>query len=206
MDGDYAKRKNKLQCDEIIVKAITNGHGIRLLKQQPWETLVSFIISTNNNIPRIKKIIELLCENFGDKLIHSNKIYYSFPTAETLAELNVTDLAVIRCGYRDKFIIDAAKKVASGEINLQKISNMSLEQGRSELKKVTGVGDKVAECVLLFAYQKYDAFPKDVWVKRVFDRLYSVDEEDIDSFVRDKFGDLCGLAQQYLFYYGRQLL
>ncbi|MCK9478418.1 MAG: 8-oxoguanine DNA glycosylase [Firmicutes bacterium] len=206
IEKDYSEMKKRLQCDEVMAKAISAGYGIRLLKQQPWETLVSFIISANNNIPRIKKIIELLCQTFGNEIMKDGVKYHTFPSAEALANVDGDALSAIRCGYRDKYIIDAAKKVATGEVCLDDIYSLPADEGREILKKIKGVGDKVADCILLFAYQKYDVFPKDVWIKKVLHKLYFVAEKDIDLFVRQKFGKLCGLAQQYLFYYGRQTL
>lgn len=200
---DYGRIKNTLNKDEIIKAAIKFGGGIRLLKQEPWETLVSFIISANNNIPRIKKIINALCETYGDEIVYNGKSYYSFPSPEKLAGLTREDLAPIKSGFRDKYIIDAAQKVASGAIDLNSVYNMGSDEGRYTLKQVKGVGDKVSDCVLLFAYQKFDVFPKDVWIKRVLNDLYNISENDIDTFVHEKFSDLGGFAQQYLFYYGR---
>lgn len=203
LERNYGKVKNAINKDRIIKQAILQGSGIRILRQQPWETLVSFIISANNNIPRIKKIIESLCRSFGEKLEFEGKIYYDFPAAEVLSGLAPCDLFEARCGFRDKYIIDAARKVASGEIDLQSIYNMSAEEGRQALKRINGVGDKVADCVLLFAYQKFEVFPKDVWIKRIINDLYGVDEKGIDEFVVRKFGKYGGFAQQYLFYYAR---
>ncbi|MDD3765563.1 MAG: DNA glycosylase [Eubacteriales bacterium] len=200
---DYGKIKNSINKDEIIKAAIQLGGGIRLLKQEPWETLVSFIISANNNIPRIKKIINTLCQSYGEKIWHKGEKYYTFPSPEKLAVLTREDLAPIKSGFRDKYIIDAAQKIASGRIDLSSIYNMGSDEGRHVLKQIKGVGDKVADCVLLFAYQKFDVFPKDVWIKRIITNLYNISEKDIDAFVEKKFSSLGGFAQQYLFYFGR---
>lgn len=200
---DYSKIKLSFNDDEILKKAFKYGYGIRLLKQDPWETTVSFIISANNNIPRIKKIIELLCANFGEKIKDE---HYTFPSAEKLADLTAEDLGVIKSGFRAKYIIDAAKIVASGEIDLNSIYALPSNEGRTMLKKIKGVGDKVADCILLFAYAKYDVFPKDVWIKRILEVLYNVTPTDFEKFAYDKFGDLAGFAQQYLFFYGRDFL
>lgn len=200
---DYGTVKSAIGSDDIIKNAISIGSGIRLLKQNPWETLVSFIISANNNIPRIKKIIELMCTNFGNELTCNGKSYFTFPTAKVISTLDVCDLSPIRCGFRDKYIIDAAKKVVSGELDLGKIFSMNADDGRHYLKQIKGVGDKVADCVLLFAFQKFSVFPKDVWIKKILNNLYSIGEKDIDVFVSKKFGDYGGFAQQYLFYYAR---
>jgi len=201
---DYCKLKKELSLlDDVLKKAIPSGYGIRLLKQNPWEALVSFIISANNNIPRIKKIIENLCSNFGNEIVHNNNVYYTFPDAETLSKLSVEQLDVIKSGFRAKYILDAAKKVEDGTVNLETVYDMNTYDAREYLKQIKGVGNKVADCVLLFAYQKYDVFPKDVWIKKVLNDLYGIDEKNFDYFVNEHFGKLAGFAQQYLFYYMR---
>lgn len=200
---DYGELKNIFFKDEILNVAMNYGYGIRLLKQQPFETVISFIISANNNIPRIKKIIEALCENFGEKICDG---YYKFPTPEVLSKLTVEDLSVIKSGFRAKYIIDASKKIASGEIDLNEIFTMNSTDGREYLKQIKGIGDKVADCILLFAYQKFDVFPKDVWIKKILHSLYNVEAKDFDLFIKDKFGAFGGFAQQYLFYYGREFI
>lgn len=201
LNRDYTPLKNTLRHDAILQAAIEYGYGIRLLKQQPWEALVSFIISANNNIPRIKKIIEALCRNFGSPLQDG---YYSFPSASVLSKLTLEDLAVIKSGYRAGYILDAAKKVQCGDLDLEAVYAMHPDQARAYLKQVKGVGDKVADCILLFAYQKFAVFPKDVWIKRTLHRLYGLEERDFDTAVAEKFGALGGFAQQYLFYYERE--
>ena len=204
LDRDYGKIKNKLSAmDNVLPKAIPCGFGIRLLKQNPWEALISFIISANNNIPRIKKIVESLCLNFGKKLEYNNKTYYSFPDADVIKKLSLSQLDVIKSGFRAKYIIDAAQKVEGGIVDLDSVYGMDTHEAREYLKQIKGVGDKVADCVLLFAYQKYDVFPKDVWIKKVLNDLYGIDEKKFESFVSEHFGDLAGFAQQYLFYYMR---
>ena len=203
LNRDYTEIKNSFGSDEILKKACEFGSGIRILKQDPWETMISFIISANNNIPRIKKIIELLCTNFGEKL---DDVHYKFPGAETLAGLTDEDLAVIRSGFRAKYIIDAARKTAEGKLDLSKLYSLPSAEARAVLKGVKGIGDKVADCILLFAYGKYDVFPKDVWIKRILNNLYHVENADFDSFVTEKFGGFGGFAQQYLFFYGREFI
>ncbi len=199
--SDYNKIEESLSGDELLKKAIEKGRGIRIVKQEPWETIVSFIISANNNIPRIKKIIEKLCERFGNKIEFDREVFYGFPDPETLAVLSPEDLAEIKCGFRDKYIIDAAKKVASGEINLEKIHLMTDEDAKKELMKIKGVGPKVADCILLFAYQRHKIFPLDVWTKRILKEQYNVEEKEAEGFIKEKFGNYAGFAQQYLYNY-----
>jgi len=201
IDRDYQNIIYELSNDEIMKNAISKGSGIRILKQDPWEAVVSFIISQNNNILRIKKIIGLLCENFGDKLEFDGCEYYSFPTAK---QIYGKDLSVIKAGFRDKYIQSAAAMCVEGKIDFDSVYSMDYETALEYLKQIKGVGNKVADCVLLFAYQKFDAFPKDVWIKRTVSQLYSVPEEEIEAFAKKKFKGNCGFAQQYLFYSARQ--
>lgn len=178
--------------DEHLIRAINDFDGIRILRQEPWEALCSFIISQNNNIPRIKGIIERLCEAFGE----GEKGKKSFPSAEKLSALTVEDLAPLRAGFRAKYILDAAKKVANGEIDFDKIQENPIDFGREELQKIKGVGAKVAECTLLYGFHKIEAFPVDVWVKRIMAEMYP------DGLPECTKGTE-GIAQQYLFHWRR---
>ncbi|MBE6729497.1 MAG: DNA-3-methyladenine glycosylase 2 [Ruminococcaceae bacterium] len=190
---DYSAINEVLNNDKTLKNAVKYGKGIRILNQEPWETLCSFIISQNNNIPRIKGIISRLCENFGEK----KSFGYTFPSAEKIASLSVDDLAVLRSGFRAKYIIDAAKKVTSGTINLDELKKLDSDSAREILTTIYGVGEKVADCTLLFGLGHTNVFPKDVWIKRALSVLYN-----------GKFPDCAlnyeGIAQQYLFYYARE--
>lgn len=199
--NDYIKIESILWEDEKLRPCIEKGRGIRILRQELWETIISFIISANNNIPRIKKIINKLCELYGEKIEFDGKVFYGFPSAEKLASLSVDDLKEIRAGFRDKYILDAAKCVASGEINLSEIEKMNDQSAKKELMKIKGVGSKVADCILLFSLGRYKTFPQDVWIKRIMTELYGVDEKNISAFVNEKFKNYGGVAQQYLYYY-----
>jgi len=202
IDRDYKKIFETLrQKDEVLKKASDFCPGIRIIKQEPFECLISFIISANNNIPRIKKTIERLCENFGAAArgINGDKYYYAFPSAEKIASLNSDDLEVIKSGFRAKYILGAAKKVAGGEIDLDSIYKMPLDEGSEYLQNIKGVGAKIAACVLLFAYNKLESFPIDVWIKKVLEKYYP---GDFSSF--EYFGEYAGIAQEYLYYYERK--
>lgn len=199
--NDYNFIEQKLWQDEKLRPCIEKGRGIRILRQDLWETIVSFIISANNNIPRIKKIISALCEKYGDRIDFDGKVFCGFPSAETLSVLNIEDLSDIRAGFRDKYIIDAAKKVVSGEVNLEQLPKMSNIDAKNTLMKINGIGSKVADCVLLFALGRYKIFPQDVWIKRILLEQYGVEEKDIPDFVEKNFGNFGGVAQQYLYYY-----
>ena len=187
---DYGEIKKTLsQSDPVMAKAIASGRGIRILKQDLWETIVSFIISQNNNIPRIKSCIENLGTTFGED--------GNLPTAQRLSKLTVEDLAPIKLGYRAKYLIETSKQVESN----------GLPTNKEELGKLTGVGPKVANCISLFGMQELSSFPIDVWMKRVMSALYGFKESDVTgmaAYAQEHFGQLGGIAQQYLFYYIRQ--
>jgi len=205
IDRDYKKIFETLrQKDEILKKASDFCPGIRIIKQDPFECLISFIISANNNIPRIKKTIERLCENFGEKIIYKDKIYYSFPSVERIANLTLDDLEVIKSGFRAKYILGAAKKILSGEINLDLIYDMTLSESSEYLQNIKGVGAKIAACVLLFAYNKLESFPIDVWIKKVLEKYYPGDLSPFSPI--EYFGEYAGIAQEYLYYYERKRL
>ena len=216
---DYSSIKECLSAnDEIMRKAIEYGGGIRILRQDLWETIVSFIISQNNNIPRIKGCIERLCNNFGEPITNgtacaadsgtagagsidavlegSAEKRCSIPSPEKLASLTVDDLAPVRLGYRAKYLIETAKTVCE----------KGLPEDFDQLSELCGVGPKVASCISLFGMQDYASFPIDVWVMKVMHELYGLPEKDkkaMAAFAKEKFGDLGGFAQQYLFYYMR---
>lgn len=190
---DYMQIEKVMQNDKTLNNMLQIASGIRVLNQEPWETLCSFIISQNNNIKRIKGIIERLCETYGKKLENG----YAFPTAKKIASLSVDDLTPLRCGFRAKYIIDAAKKVASGEIDFDKIKGLSLEDAENELTKIYGVGLKVADCTLLFGLGFANAFPKDVWIKRAMPLLFP------NGLPKGCEG-IEGIIQQYIFSYARK--
>ena len=176
----------------VLRDATSLAGGIRILRQDPWETLCSFIISQNNNIPRIKGIITRLCEQFGERIEGG----FSFPTAEKIASLTPEDLAPLRAGFRTKYILDAAKKLSSGEVSVAKIETLPTDEARAELMKIYGVGEKVADCTLLFSFARIDAFPKDVWIKRAMTVLF-------DGKLPECAVPYAGIVQQYLFHYAR---
>lgn len=196
LDRNYIIIREELsRKDDFLRQACNFCPGIRILNQDPWETLCSFIISQNNNIPRIKGIISRLCKKFGDKI--GNDIF-TFPSAKTLSKLMEDDLKEIRSGFRAGYIIDAAKKISCGEIDLEKIGGMSLNDAREKLMSIKGVGPKVSECTLLYGFHKLEAFPMDVWMKRIMQELF---KGKSTSF----FGKYAGIAQQHLFHYTRMM-
>ena len=164
LSRDYDALCSRFSEDKYLKQAVSQYYGIRILHQDPWEALCSFIISQNNNIPRIKGIIERLCEAFGEEIGNGD---YSFPLPQKLAGLKVEDLSYLRSGFRAKYIIDAAQKIAGGEVDLSVMSSIDIEEAREQLMRIKGVGPKVAECTLLYGCKRAEALPKDVWVKRI---------------------------------------
>ncbi len=193
LERDYQIILNNYD-EENLITACQKYKGIRILKQDEWEAICSFIISQNNNIPRIKGIIERLCENFGEKTGES----YSFPSAETLASKSLEDLAVLRAGFRNKYILDAARKISTKEVDIEKVKTMSFDDAKQELLKIKGVGEKVAQCSLLYGFGRIEAFPQDVWVKRIVSELYP---DGLPECIKGTEG----IAQQYLFHWRRNL-
>lgn len=213
LETDYKEYKTKLSAiDEYLKESINFGEGIRILKQDLWECIISFIISANNNIPRIKKIIERLSLNYGEKIEFEGKDYYTFPTPQSLSKASVEDLRGMGLGFRDKRIYNTTKMILEKQVDLEKIKNMATtSQMREELLKLDGVGPKVADCILLFALKRVDVFPIDVWVRRVMNDLYihnedeeKVNKKELQKLAEEKFLGLSGIAQQYLFYWKRE--
>lgn len=185
LSTDYKELKMRFCQDETLSKACNFAGGIRILKQDKWEALSSFIISQNNNIPRIKGIIGRLCDNYG-----------GYPSSADMSEETVESLGFLRAGFRAKYLVDAVSKINSGELNLDSVAEMPIEDARKALMTIKGVGPKVAECALLFGFYRTEAFPKDVWVKRVMEKWYPNGLPDCVKGVE-------GIAQQYLFHYIR---
>jgi N-glycosylase/DNA lyase len=203
---DYSSIQEELSKDDILKAAIEYGKGIRILNQEPWEMLISFILSANNNIPRISKSIDVLAQVFGEPIPYLDKIYYSFPALDKLGQAEIDQIDLCKAGYRCKYIYQTARLIKQGEVNLESISKLSMETTKKELLKLTGVGPKVADCIMLFSMQKHEAYPVDVWVKRVTEHFYihqDVSMKEIQEFAKTKFGKLAGFAQQYLFYFAR---
>ena len=210
---DYNQIKEKLsKIDEYLKNSITYGEGIRILNQELWETIISFIISANNNIPRIKGIIERMSTQYGNKIIFKNKEYYTFPSIEQLSKASVEDLRKLGLGFRDKRIYETTKIFNEKKMTLEELKNEnSTEKLREKLLLLPGVGPKVADCIMLFSFKKYDVFPVDVWVRRVMNELYIKNEDEtkvtnkeLQKLAKEKYDVLAGLAQQYLFYWKRE--
>ena len=194
LDLDYGKIRGDIsKIHPVLCEAAKYAPGIRILRQEPYEALCTFIISQNNNIKRIKGIVQRLCESYGEPLPNGQ---FAFPTALTMAQLSVDDLAPLRAGFRARYLCDAAKRVADGEVDLEYCRTAGYDDARAELMKITGVGVKVADCTLLFGLHRVEAFPIDVWMKRAMEKLFP-------DMTADDFGEYAGIAQQYIFHYSR---
>ncbi len=203
---DYHQIKKDLsKNDPILKEAINYAGGIRILNQEIWECLISFIISQNNRIPMIKQVIKNISEKYGNKIDDN---YYSFPTFEQLKETNIDELMLCKTGFRAKYILDAVSKISNGNINIESFKDKTTSEVRDLLMTIHGVGPKVSDCVLLFSCKRQEVFPTDVWVKRVMEHFYFNGNETtvtkIHEFAKNKFGKNAGFAQQYLFHYARQ--
>ncbi|MCI8640624.1 MAG: 8-oxoguanine DNA glycosylase [Clostridia bacterium] len=214
LNRNYEEIKEKLsKIDNYLKTSIDYGKGIRILNQDLWETIISFIISANNNIPRIKGIIERISKKYGNEIQWKGNKYYTFPTTEQLKDVTVEEYRKLGLGFRDIRLYETTHKILEKEIDIDKLkTNSNTLEVREELLKLSGVGPKVADCILLFSeLKRFDTFPIDVWVRRVMNDLYikeadesKVSKKKIEDLAEAKFGDLKGLAQQYLFYWRRE--
>lgn len=214
LNRDYEKIKNTLsKIDDNMKQSIEYGKGIRILNQDLWETIISFIISANNNIPRIKGIIERMSKTYGKEIIFEEKSYYTFPEVEELSKADVSDLRKLGLGFRDVRVYETTKLIKEKKVNLEELQQeKDFQKVRNTLLTLPGVGPKVADCILLFStLKRWEAFPIDVWVRRVMNELYihneeesKVKKEQIEKIAYEKFGSLAGIAQQYLFYWKRE--
>ena len=210
---NYEEIKDKLsKIDEHLARSIEYGSGIRILNQDLWETIISFIISANNNIPRIKGIINRISKNYGEKIEWNGKEYYTFPTVEELAKASVEDLRALGLGFRDVRVYETTRKILEKQVALEELhKEKDTQKVRDILLTLDGVGPKVADCILLFStLKRFDVFPIDVWVRRVMNELYiknedetKVSKKEIEKLAKEKYGNLEGIAQQYLFFWKR---
>ena len=203
LERDYGSIKKSLCINDIMREAVNYGGGIRILRQEFFETLVSFIISQRSSIPKIKSTIKKMCERYGEKITFFDKEYYAFPESRVIAALSEEELRSLGVGYRAPYIMRAAYDVESGRISEQELLSLPTDEARKKLISMYGVGDKVCDCVLLFSLAKYDLFPSDVWIKRVMAEEFGAKENDAKKEGEALFGAYSGFAQQYLFYYRR---
>ena len=214
LNRNYNNIKKELsKIDEYLANSIKYGSGIRILNQDLWETIISFIVSANNNIPRIKGIINRMSQKYGTEIKWNENKYYTFPTVESLSKATVEDLRSLGLGFRDVRIYETTRKILNKEVDLDKLhKEKETAKVRDTLLTLSGVGPKVADCILLFStLKRFDVFPIDVWVRRVMNDLYiknedetKVNKKEIEKLAKEKYGNLEGIAQQYLFYWRRE--
>jgi len=209
LNTDYQSIRKSLANNKILANAMEYGKGIRILNQNHFEMLISFIISANNMIPRIRKSIEVISMRYGKFICEDeNRKYYSFPTVEELSKATVEELREFaKVGFRDKRIFDTVNMIKNENIDLDSFDDLETDNLREELLKFSGVGNKVADCIMLFSYKRGEVFPVDVWIKRVMEELFIKEETPVKKISKEAdriFGKYAGYAQQYLFYYGRE--
>lgn len=205
LNTDYSHIKNEIILkDSKMEEIIEVGSGIRILNQDFFETLISFIISQNKQIPQIKQVIGNISREYGEFL---SKDYYGFPTLEALSKVSEEGFRSVKAGFRARYLVDACEKVKAGLVEEERLKANSYDEAMKELCLIKGVGNKVANCVILFGLGKKEAFPIDVWIKRILEDIYFKEEtklEVLQTFAKEKFGEYGGYAQQYLFYYARE--
>ncbi|AQS02959.1 DNA-3-methyladenine glycosylase family protein [Clostridium beijerinckii] len=223
LDRDYSVIKDELSKDVLLKQSIEFGYGVRVLNQDPFEMLISFIISARNNIPSIKKTVNKISNKWGKEIIYKDKTYYAFPNIDEIKDATLEEIQETGASFRSKYIFDTIKNVynsKSGKGNLKTndeneyikydldyIKNLDDDECHNALQEFKGVGSKVADCIMLFSMEKTSAFPVDVWVKRAMIHFYGAEDASLNKiriFGRNKFGKLAGFAQQYLFYYARE--
>jgi len=222
LDDDLPIILSEINRDEHIGKAIRTFHGLRIIRQDPWECLISYMCATNASIPAIKNMILNLSKRFGGKISFNNHDFYTFPKPAALAEASLEELKKCKLGFRAERVLEVSKRVNCGDFVLDPSRKMSYEEAKNELLSLPGVGHKVADCILLFSMDKLEAFPVDVWMRRIVLGLYSRhfnpafvektlrkksltprEYKEISSFGRKHFGRYAGYAQEYLFHFKR---
>ncbi len=221
-DDDLPSVYSKIMKDGYVRKAVKQFHGLRLIRQEPWECLISYLCAQNKNIPAIKQMIFNLCKRFGSPIKFGGEEFYSFPKPQALMKANLAELRLCKLGYRAENVLKTAKLVHKSEFDLEALKTTPYEEAKENLLKLPGVGPKVADCILLFSFEKLEAFPIDVWMKRIILEYYSQffepkfaskmkakkgltprEYQTIYAFGRKYFGDYLGYAQEYLYHYQR---
>ncbi|MBQ6795223.1 MAG: DNA glycosylase [Clostridia bacterium] len=204
LERDYGEIKKRVSLNPLMEEAVKYGSGIRILRQDFFEALVSFIISQRSSIPKIKACVKKLCEKYGRRLDEKGE-FYTFPTPEELRDVTEEDFRALGVGYRAPYLVKCVKAVMKGEIDEKSLLTMDTASAREKLMTLYGVGDKVCDCVMLFSLAKYDLFPSDVWIKRVMCESFGSHDATAKADGEKLFGSLSGFAQQYLFYYRKNM-
>ena len=216
-DDNYEKILKDITKDKIVKKATNRYPGLRITRQDPFQCCISFIVSSNSNIPNIRMRLQKLCRKFGKKVRFQKRDFVLFPEPKRLARATLQELKECKLGYRSKYVLDTSQAIASGEVDLDELKKMKYEQAREVLLKLPGIGDKVADCVMLFSLEKLDSFPLDTWMLKILQKYYSnnicIDKksiskkryEDIHQNVLEHFGKYAGYSQQFLYKMERDL-
>lgn len=201
LDRDYISIiENIKECDDVLGKYLYKSIGLKMIRQDPIECIVSYIISQNNSVRNIKNSLDLISYKFGDKVIFLNKEYYLFPSIDKLSKISLEEFRECKVGFRDRYLVDIISDIVENRLNVNYIFEMNSEDSLRYLMSFRGIGMKVASCILLFAYGKYDVYPIDTWVKKYMDVNYGIkDEKKIKDFCKEKYGKYSGLAIQYMF-------
>lgn len=201
LDRDYISIiENIKKCDDVLGKYLDKSIGLKMIKQDPIECIVSYIISQNNSVRNIKNSLDLISYKFGDKVMFLDKEYYLFPSIDKLSKISLEEFRECKVGFRDRYLVDIISDIVENRLNVNYIFEMNSEDSLRYLMSFRGIGMKVASCILLFAYQKYDVYPIDTWVKKYMDTNYGFeDEKKIKEFCKEKYGKYSGLAIQYMF-------
>ena len=214
---NYEKILKDITKDKIVKKATNRYPGLRITRQDPFQCCISFIVSSNSNIPNIRMRLQKLCRKFGKKVRFQKRDFVLFPEPKRLARATLQELKECKLGYRSKYVLDTSQAIASGEVDLDELKKMKYEQAREVLLKLPGIGDKVADCVMLFSLEKLDSFPLDTWMLKILQKYYSnnicIDKksiskkryEDIHQNVLEHFGKYAGYSQQFLYKMERDL-
>ena len=201
LDRDYISIiENIKKCDDVLGKYLDKSIGLKMIKQDPIECIVSYIISQNNSVRNIKNSLDLISYKFGDKVMFLDKEYYLFPSIDKLSKISLDEFRECKVGFRDRYLVDIINDIVENRLNVNYIFEMNSEDSLRYLMSFRGIGMKVASCILLFAYGKYDVYPIDTWVKKYMDTNYGIkDEKKIKEFCKEKYGKYSGLAIQYMF-------
>ena len=216
-DDNYVKILKEITKDKIVKKTARYYPGLRITRQDPFQCCISFIVSSNSNIPNIRMRLQKLCRKFGTKVRFQKRDFFLFPEPKRLADATVQELNECKLGYRSKYVLDASRTIASGEIDLEELKKMKYEQAKALLLEISGIGDKVADCIMLFSLEKLDAFPLDTWTLKILQKYYSdifcIDKktiskkryEDVHQNIVERFGKYAGYSQQFLYKMERDL-
>ncbi len=207
LDRDYDEiERNILKCDKKLKDALVFSRGLKMIHQDPFETIIAYIISQNNRVPSIANALNLISKKYGKKVIFKGNEYYLFPTYKDLLKITISDFRNCKVGFRDKYLYEIIKSIDSNDLDIDKIYSMNSEDALNYLMSFKGIGNKVASCILLFAYQKFDVYPIDTWVKKFMHDDYNIDgEKNIKKFTSETYREYSGLAIQYMFNYKRNM-